>query len=338
MTWSNARRSQRPAVRPARGRQILAWALTVLVLVAIAFAIWYFVLNRPTQHPSVATPVASPSPTAAVPSPAPQTEDPREHRWLGRPLARSVPRDFADRTYLYGASKNNAYRVHHGLDFWNPTGTPVQAAADGTVVFAGKDAGTRFGPQTIPGFYGNMVLVKLARQYKGRDLYFLAGHLDSTSVQQGQQIKAGDVLGKVGMTGTADGPHLHLEVRVGGTTYADSRNPALWLRYLPGSGGLVGKITNRAGKPAANVPVTLVKDITSSDIQKYWGETPTYPPDPLGQINPDEDWGENFAFGDLPVGYYEVRVTIGTQTYLRRVTIRDGRTAWLELQDGSAIE
>jgi len=314
--------------------------MTALVLVVVAIAFWRLALASPTASPSGLSPSPSaiPSPTQAAPTPSPQPEDAREHRWLDRPLARSAQRDFADRTYLFGATKDNAYRVHHGLDFWNPTGTPVQAVADGTVIFADKDAGVRFGPRTIPNFYGNMVLVKLRRQYKGLDVYYLFGHLDAIAVHEGQAVKTGDILGRIGMTGTADGPHLHLEVRVGGTTYSHSRNPALWLRYLPGTGGLAGRITNRAGKPVPNATVALVKDITVSDIQKYWGETPTYPPDPLGQINADEDWGENFAFGDVPVGNYEVRVTIGAQTYLRRVTIRDGRTTWLDLQEGSAIE
>jgi hypothetical protein len=214
----------------------------------------------------------------------------------------------------------------------------VQAAADGVVVFAGKDSGVRFGPATIPNFYGNLVLVKLAKQYRGQDVYYLNGHLDQVLVQEGQQVKEGDPIGKVGMTGTADGPHLHFEVKVGGTSYAHSRNAALWLKPLPGTGGLVGRVTDRAGKLVESVMVTLFKDLSVSDVQTYWGETSTYAADPLGKLNADEDWKENVAFGDLPVGRYEVRVNVGGQTHVRNVTIHDGQTTWFEVQEGRLVE
>lgn len=260
--------------------------------------------------------------------------DSREHRWLARPLARSAARDFADRTYLFGSSKSGLYRVHHGLDMVNPTGTPVYATADGVVTFAGKDAGTRFGPQTIPNFYGNMVLVKLERQYGGQEVYYLNAHFDSVAVKEGQRVAQGDLLGKIGMTGTADGPHLHFEVRVGGTTYAHSYNPALWLQPLPGTGTLAGKVTDRSGKALAGVTVVLLKDIAPADVQKYWGEAVTYPDDPLGRLNADGGWGENFAVGDVPVGRYEVRVALGGQMHVRTVNVLDGRTSWMEIQEG----
>ena len=311
--------------------------IVLLIIGALGAVLWSVVFAGPA--PSVPGAPASPTSAPSAASPvAMTTADPREHRWLGRPLDRTAARDFADRTYLFGASKNNAYRVHHGLDMVNPTGTPVYAAASGTVIFAGKDSGTRFGPSTIPNFYGNMVLVKLKTQYHNQDVYYLNGHLDVVQVSEGQQVNEGDVLGKIGMTGTADGPHLHFEVRVGGTTYANSRNAALWLKMLPGTGALVGKVTDAAGKPAPAAVVSLFKDITASDVQKYWGETSTYAVDPLGKLNPDDDWNENIAITDLPVGYYELRVNLDGQTYVRHVTIRDGQTTSLAVQEGSAPE
>ncbi len=318
----------------------MPWGRFLIVLIvigALGAVLWLVVFAEPSPTAPGATTSLTSVPTPASPSSA-APADAREHRWLGRPLDRTAVRDFADRTYLYGASKNNAYRVHHGLDMVNPTGTLVHAAAAGMVVFAGKDSGTRFGPSTIPNFYGNMVLIKLKSQYRNQDVYYLNGHLDIVQVTEGQQVNEGDVLGKVGMTGTADGPHLHFEVRVGGMTYANSRNPALWLRTLPGTGALVGKVTDAAGKPVAGVIVSVFKDITVSDVQKYWGETSTYTVDPLGKLNPDDDWGENIAITDLPVGQYELRVNLGSQTYMRRVTVRDGQTTWLTVQEGSAPE
>jgi hypothetical protein len=334
-TRSTARRDAELAPRERRkGRRSepYRWGRVILVIVLaglVGVALWQAGLIRSQAIPPV---TMTPAPAATA------TPDAREHRWVGRPLSRSAPRDFADRTYLFGSSKNNAYRVHHGLDLVNPTGTPVQAVADGTVVFAGSDSGTSYGPKTIANFYGNLVLIKLPRPLQGKDVYTLYGHFDSIAVKAGQQVKQGDLIGKIGMTGTADGPHLHLEVRVGGTTYANSRNPALWLQNLAGTGALAGKISDRAGKPAGGVLVTLMKDITVSGVQKYWGDVSTYPADPLGQLNPDEVWGENFAVCDLPVGIYEVRSNLNGQIYVRHVTIADGQTTWLAVQEGSNSE
>jgi murein DD-endopeptidase MepM/ murein hydrolase activator NlpD len=319
--------------RRARQRRGFPWLRALaaaLVVVVASGALWLVLGIRQPPHANV----------APTPGPLPTVEpEPREHRWLGRPIARTAQRDFADRTYLFGASKNNAYRVHHGMDLVNPTGTPVQAAADGVVVFAGRDAGTRFGPKTIPDFYGNLVLIKLAPStYHGQDVYNLYGHLDSIAVRDGQTVKQGDLLGKVGMTGTADGPHLHFEVRVGGTTYSDSRNPALWLHSLPGTGSLAGKVLDRTGKPVNGATVTLMRDISASDTQKYWGEVSSYPVDPLGKLNADDDWQENFAVVDLPVGEYDVRAILGGQTYVRNVIVQDGRTTWVDIKEGGPTE
>lgn len=354
-TRARPRRVLRDATPMRRGqserrppRPPFPWAkLVVLGLCAAGLAVilWRVALPRgQSALPVVTAPTRTPSSlVAAAPAVTPvatatSTLDSREHRWLQRPLARTVARDFADRTYLFGASKNNVYRIHHGLDLVNPTGTLVQAAGAGTVVFAGQDSGVRYGPSTIPNFYGNLVLVKLPQQYRGQDVYYLNGHLDQVLVRQGDQVKAGDPIGRVGMTGTADGPHLHFEVKVGGVTYAHSRNPALWLRYLPGTGGVAGRVTDSAGNKVQGAMVSLVKDISASDVLKYWGETPTYAKDPLGNLNSDEDWNENVAFCDLPVGRYEVRVVLGGQTYVRQVIVADGQTAWFEIQEGSARE
>ncbi len=339
ITWSGTRSQKSRTAKPAgkrdasqSGRRRLQWlAVVVVVLVALLGVV---AARSILAQPSPASPVAI---AATTPLPTPQV-DPREHRWLGQPLDRTALRDFPDRTYLFGTSKNNAYRVHHGVDIVNPTGTPVHAAADGVVVYAGKDAGTRFGPATIPNFYGNLVLVKLPQQFRGQDVYYLYGHFDQVLVKEGQEVKQGDIVGKVGMTGTADGPHVHVEVRIGDTKYSNSHNPALWLQTLPGTGALVGKVTDRSGAPVEGASVTILKDITASDAQKYWGDLTTYVDDPLGQLNSDEAWGENFAVVDLPVGEYEIRVNIGGQTYVRKVVIVDGQSTWLEVQEGMPIE
>jgi murein DD-endopeptidase MepM/ murein hydrolase activator NlpD len=92
------------------------------------------------------------------------------------------------------------YRPHHGLDYAAPEGTPVSAIGDGTVIFAGKK-----------GQYGNLVIIRHPNGYK---TYY--GHLSrfGSGIKSGTRVKQGQVIGHVGSTGLATGPHLHYEVRV----------------------------------------------------------------------------------------------------------------------------
>lgn len=92
------------------------------------------------------------------------------------------------------------YRPHHGLDYAAPTGTPVSSVGDGTVVFSGRK-----------GQYGNLVSIKHRNGYVTR-----YGHLSriSRNIRKGARVDQGDVIGYVGATGLATGPHLHYEIRV----------------------------------------------------------------------------------------------------------------------------
>ncbi len=93
-------------------------------------------------------------------------------------------------------------RRHSGVDIGNPTGTPIYAADDGTVVFAGWYGG-----------YG-----KLVRVVHTSTMQTYYAHMSTINVQVGQKVKKGEVLGAVGSTGNSTGPHLHFEVRINGGT------------------------------------------------------------------------------------------------------------------------
>ena len=92
-------------------------------------------------------------------------------------------------------------RMHTGIDFGAGYGTPIRAAADGTVVRAGWLGG-----------YGNATVID-----HGKGLATLYGHQSKILVSEGQEVKRGQVIGQVGATGFATGPHLHFEVRIDGT-------------------------------------------------------------------------------------------------------------------------
>lgn len=99
------------------------------------------------------------------------------------------------------------WRAHKGVDYGAPVGTRVRATADGTVEFVGKQGG-----------YGNLIVLKHQGQYST-----LYGHLSSFAkgLRKGSKISQGDIIGFVGMTGLATGPHLHYEFKVAGI----QRNP-----------------------------------------------------------------------------------------------------------------
>lgn len=94
-------------------------------------------------------------------------------------------------------------RAHQGVDFAAPTGTRVKAAGNGTVAFVGKKGG-----------YGNVVSLK-----HEAGISTVYGHLSAfaPSLRKGQQVLQGDIIGFVGMTGLATGPHLHYEFLITGT-------------------------------------------------------------------------------------------------------------------------
>lgn len=87
---------------------------------------------------------------------------------------------------------------HAGIDIAAPVGTPVRAAAGGRVVFSGRRRG-----------YGDMIIIQ------HNDVYKTAyAHLHTRAVHTGQRVQRDTVMGTVGRSGRATGPHLHFEVRV----------------------------------------------------------------------------------------------------------------------------
>ncbi|MFN8391989.1 MAG: M23 family metallopeptidase [Bdellovibrionota bacterium] len=92
-------------------------------------------------------------------------------------------------------------RQHQGVDLAAPENSHVRAILAGTVVFAGEHSG-----------YGKLVTIEHGKGYAS-----LYAHLSEIKVQVGQKIRAGTLIGRVGSTGLATGPHLHFEWRKEGT-------------------------------------------------------------------------------------------------------------------------
>ncbi|HTT01213.1 MAG TPA: peptidoglycan DD-metalloendopeptidase family protein [Steroidobacteraceae bacterium] len=101
----------------------------------------------------------------------------------------------------------NLIRAHTGVDYAAPIGTPVRAAGEGRILFAGRRGG-----------YGNLVEID-----HSRGIHTVYGHLSrfARGIRPGRFVEQGAVIAYVGMTGLATGPHLHYEYRVNGVY----RNP-----------------------------------------------------------------------------------------------------------------
>jgi murein DD-endopeptidase MepM/ murein hydrolase activator NlpD len=126
----------------------------------------------------------------------------------GRPIQKSflrIPVDFTRISSTFSASRLHPIlglmRAHKGVDYAAPTGTPIHAAGDGVIKFRGWMNG-----------YGNFVII----QHSGI-ISTAYGHMSRFADEKiGQHVQQGQVIGFVGMTGLATGPHLHYEFRVDG--------------------------------------------------------------------------------------------------------------------------
>lgn len=277
---------------------------------------------KPTNIPTVDLPTVTPLPSATAAPPGLPNVPAEEHFWFQRP----VPEGgvvWTDKYYPYGGTQNGMLRPHHGVEFNVPKDTPVLAAADGEVVFAGADNKTMVGPE--PDFYGNVVIIRHDFTYLGQAVYTLYAHLGTIYVTAGQRLKALDMIALSGASGVADGAHLHFEVRVGENNYESTRNPVLWIYPFPDRGAIAGRVVNSTGEFIPLVTVIL-RRIDGGG--QYGANTWTYAGETL---NSDDQWQENFAFDDIPPGQYEVEVKIDEKKYKAQFNVNPYRTSTVEI-------
>jgi murein DD-endopeptidase MepM/ murein hydrolase activator NlpD len=233
-------------------------------------------------------------------------------------------------SYLYGTTQSGALAPHHGVEILNPTGTPVLAVEDGTVVVAGNDAHSVYGPWE--NFYGNLVVLEHRLPGREEPIYTLYGHLSTITVQVGQEVKGGELIGEVGATGRAMGSHLHFEVRVGANQYANTRNPALWLIPQTDENGqqygtLAGKLENAQGDPIySTLKAEYYSDVNGSPDKVFYIET--YAPD-VNPIRSDDTYQENFILTDLPAGHYRIALNASGKWTERWVEVEPGKLSFV---------
>lgn len=165
--------------------------------------------SRPNQ-PSVSIPIASVPPVASINS---NGTTGSTHAELIYPLMNPAPMTsrYGWRTHPLTGTR----RFHSGVDIGAPSGTPVVATASGTVVSAGWNGG-----------YGKAIVIQ-----HGDTQQTLYGHLSEISVQAGQTVPQGTVIGLVGSTGNSTGPHLHFETRSPGANGWVAVDPTPEVQY-----------------------------------------------------------------------------------------------------------
>ncbi|MBE2220889.1 MAG: M23 family metallopeptidase [Anaerolineae bacterium] len=258
-----------------------------------------------------------------LPTPNPALLEP--HFWLVKPLPDEQLLAL-NLTYPYGSDGNGRYLLHNGLDSLADKGVDVLAAGAGTVAYAGEDADVLYGWRCD--WYGNLVVIEHDELWQGQPVYSLYGHVLDVFVEMGQRVEAGDRVAEVGFGGVATHPHLHFEVRVGRNEFSATRNPLLWLAPETGRGVIVGRLVDGEKRPWQGTRVTLI-DGSSEEVEFI--DTWTYLDDPEHLINPDEDYAENFVFGDLAAGNYELFAKIQGIEYRQSVAVKDGELSFVEI-------
>jgi murein DD-endopeptidase MepM/ murein hydrolase activator NlpD len=282
------------------------------------------------------------NPPALIP---PISLDPlgRDHFWFMRPIDSSGNNQVLS-YYSFGSDgpdKTNPLRPHHGIDMPNPVGVPVRAAGDGEVTFAqdGRQATTSIF-QSSPS-YGNVIVIKHDFSYNGTPLYTLYAHLSASFVQPGQRVTAGQVIGQVGHTGDASGPHVHFEVRFGidpraedDHRYGSTYNPVLWMVPYVGTGVIAGRVLDRDGLPVMDSDITIRNRARGTNERT----TTTYIYLDNGyDVNADPEWQENFAVPDIPVGRYDVIADIYGERVISQVTVVEGMTTFVEIKPSTVV-
>lgn len=253
--------------------------------------------------------------------PVPWAISPHDHFYFIRPIAANEV-NWPLASYRYGYVFFRGV-VHSGVDIPATTGTPVIAAGNGTVVWAGwgffsGDPGNQDDP------YGQAVVVEHDFGYEGQPLYTIYAHMSRIDAVVGQWLQAGEQIGLVGDTGHTTGPHLHFEVRLGENTFYDTYNPELWIAPPQGWGVLTGFVANYKGEPIRSLKVQVYAYDTGKIRSAY-----TYGPK---VVNGDAYYHENMVLGDLPAGWYEVRLLYEGEEYRQNIEIFPGQVSYFSFK------
>lgn len=291
--------------------------------------------SQPTAAPDplrFVFPESQPEPVSAWRPPLysiPWAPTPYDHFYFGRPIAADEV-NWPLANYRYGGVFFEGV-VHTGVDIPASKGTPVLAAGDGKVIWAGWGLYRGvYDDRSDP--YGQAIVIRHDFGYQGLRLYTVYGHLDRVDVSRGQHVKIGEPLGLVGETGFVTGPHLHFEVRVGESDFFRTLNPELWLVPPRGWGIVAARIMDTAGQLYRD-EVIYIKSRATGQVWKAI-------PYAEGAVNSDPYYQENLAISDLPAGLYDVTISYSAKFYYQTLEINPGRVTYFSFRgrDGFSLD
>ena len=232
------------------------------------------------------------------------------HFVLQRPI-HPPANDLVERTYPYASTANGTRDPHHGVEFENEFGTPVYAAADGVVLFAGADEEATYSP------WRNYFCYVVVIQHRD-GLFTLYAHLSEINVQTREAVNSGQIIGKVGQSGVAIGSHLHFEVRRDDPeNFFSTVNPEIWLMPIhQGFGTLTLSLINEGGG-YQQARITLQRYSEAGRVlEAYYVDTYH-----TSLTTSDE----NAGIGDLPDGRYRITFLFNGRLYERWVEVESAK-------------
>ncbi len=165
------------------------------------------------------------------------------------------------------------------------------------VVFAGYGLLNGAGDKDDP--YGLAVVIRHNLSFQNRTILTVYAHMEKTTVQKGDWVKAGDQIGNVGLTGATSGPHLHIEIRleINANEY-EVQNPEMWIVPSIGNGVLAGRVMTTGGGLLGERQIWVKSLETGETWTMYTYSTRMKHLDPY--------YHENLLLSDLAAGKYEV--------------------------------
>ncbi|MCA9936519.1 MAG: peptidoglycan DD-metalloendopeptidase family protein [Ardenticatenaceae bacterium] len=257
----------------------------------------------------------------AWPTPNPAMSE--THFWLTKPLP-GGGRYLINDTYPYGWDLDGRLLLHNAVDTAGGMGTPVLAAAPGTVVVAQSDMYEWYGWRCD--WYGHLVVVQHDDLWYGQPVFTLYGHVLNINVESGQHVERGEQVAEIGIGGASSAPHLHFEVRIGSNDFTTTRNPMLWVDPGETRGVIAGRLIDPQKRPWQGVTIHLL-DEDGTIVATTW----SYLDDPLHYINPDEGLAENFLFSDVIPGTYTVYTELQDVIYQVPVVVEARAIATVEI-------
>ncbi|HSM23921.1 MAG TPA: M23 family metallopeptidase [Anaerolineaceae bacterium] len=207
-------------------------------------------------------------------------------------------------SYRFGSTLFGERMPHDGIEILNSLGTPVLAAADGTVFFSGDDRTKKWGRYT--NLYGNFIIIEHKFGDFTYPIYTMYAHLSELIVTEGESVTENQVIGAVGATGKAFTNHLHFEVRVGDVLLQNARNPELYLPLIPQNGEevgiIIGSLLTKNGDFISGGSVVLQRMIDGEPQPGSSIYLETYAKGIIG----DDHWQENFVVSNVQVGEYRI--------------------------------